>query len=146
MGGIGMETEIPDITAEGGEEPALFPLQHPTLSPSEAPALSPGERVECAGAFTSRRGTGEGSLPEPGAPPHETKKCGNELNDMLQASNLSDIRTENELALAPNELASGVGEPTGPVPEPTPHPSCSGWRKRRRTTPSPQGRGLSVPA
>ena len=29
-----------------------------------------------------------------------------------------------------------------PTHEPTPHPSCSGWRKRRSPTPSPHGRGL----
>ena len=48
----------------------------------------------------------------------------------------------------------GKGGALAPPPKPgekppsggerTPHPSLNGWRKRRRATPSPQGRGLSI--
>ena len=115
-------------------------------SPTESAALSRGERVARDGAFSSRRGSGEGSLHCHTHPPQNTKNSRNELNDLLQTHNLaSNVYTKRTVSEAPNELLVGVHESVGParpIHEPTPHPSCSGWRKRRSPTPSPRGRGL----
>jgi hypothetical protein len=56
---------------------------------TEEPALSPGERVGRDGAFTSRRGSGEGSLHCCTHPPQHTENSGNELNDLLQSQDLT---------------------------------------------------------
>ena len=53
------------------------------------PALSRGERVARDGAFTSRRGSGEGSLHCHTQPAQNTENSGNELNDLLQTHNLA---------------------------------------------------------
>ena len=109
-------------------------------------ALSRGERVARDGAFTSRRGSGEGSLHCHTHPAQQTENSGNELNDLLQTHNLArNVYTKRTVSEAPNELLGGEHEsagPASPIHEPTPHPSCSGWRKRRSPTPSPLGRGL----
>ena len=115
-------------------------------SPTESAALSRGERVAHDGAFTSRRGSGEGSRHCCTPPAQNTTNSRNELQDLLQRKGLTNNypskRTASE---AQNEVVGGVNEWAGlsrPIHEPTPHPSCSGWRKRRSPTPSPQGRGL----
>ena len=115
-------------------------------SPSENPALSLGERVGHDGVFSSRRGSGEGSLHCPPHPAQNTNNSRNELHDLLQSKALTtNAPSKLTISEAPNELLGGVNEsvgPSRPIPEPAPHPSCSGWRKRRSPTPSPLGRGL----
>ena len=118
----------------------------PAPFPACDPALSRGERVARDGAFTSRRGSGEGLLHCRTHPAQNTQNSGNELHDLLQTRNLArNVCTKQTVSEAPNELLGGEHEsvrPASPIHEPTPHPSCSGWRKRRRPTPSPLGRGL----
>ena len=153
-----------------GIRPPTTPPPDPTPSPDPAPkrdpapqrdpALSQGERVARDSAFTSRRRSGEGSLHCCHHPSQNTENSGNELHDLLQPKALTtndpSKRTvssaQNELVSGKNE--SGAGEESlrsmpcrrstsfAPIHEPTPHPSCSGWRKRRSPTPSPLGRGL----
>ena len=110
------------------------------------PALSRGERVARDGAFTSHRGSGEGSLHCHTHPAQHTENSRNELHDLLQSKALNtDAPSKRTVPQASNELLGGVNEwagPARPIHEPTPHPSCSGWRKRRSPTPSPHGRGL----
>ena len=117
-----------------------------TRHPQRDTALSRGERVARDGAFTSRRGSGEGSLHCHTHPAQNTENSGNELHDLLQSKDLTtNVYTKRTVSEAQNELLGGVHEsdgPARPIHEPTPHPSCSGWRKRRSPTPSPHGRGL----
>ena len=93
-------------------------------------ALSRGERVARDGAFSSRRGSGEGSLHCHTRPAQQTKNSGNELNDLLQTHNLTrNVYTKRTVSEAQNELLGGEHEsagPASPIHEPTPHPSCSG--------------------
>ena len=138
------------------------PIHKPTPHPScsgwrkrRSPTPSPlgrgllrrvGERVARDGAFSRRRRSGEGSLPCCTRPAQHTENSGNEIHDLLQTHNLAhNVYTKRTISEAQNELVGGVHESDGPVRpihEPTPHPSCSGWRKRRSPTPSPLGRGL----
>ena len=115
-------------------------------APQRDTALSRGERVARDGAFTSRRGSGEGSLHCHTHLPQNANNSGNELHDVLQAKALTtNAPSKRTVSEAPNELLGGAHEsdgPARPIHEPTPHPSCSGWRKRRSPTPSPHGRGL----
>ena len=115
-------------------------------SPSENPALSLGERVGHEGVFSSPRGSGEGSLHCRTHPVQNSNNSWNELNDLLQTHNLArTVYTKRTVSEASNELLGGVHDSVGPaipIHEPTPHPSCFGWRKRRSPTPSPLGRGL----
>ena len=110
------------------------------------PALSRGERVARDGAFTSRRGSGEESLHCHAHPAQHTENSGNELHDLLQSKALTtNAPSKRTVSEAQNELLGGVHEsdgPASPIHKPTPHPSCSGWRKRRSPTPSPHGRGV----
>ena len=114
--------------------------------PTESAALSLGERVARDGAFTSRRGSGEGSLPCHTDPSQNTENSRNELKDLLQARDLAHyVHTKRTISETQNEVVGGVNEwagPARPIREPTPHPSCSRWGRRRSPTPSPQGRGL----
>jgi hypothetical protein len=123
-------------------------------------ALSPGERVGRDGAFTSRCGSGDSSLHYCPHPAQHTENGAKELHDLLQTQVLTrngpSKRTgptaQNELVDGHNELLAGDGSlrsrpcrrsaSFAPIHEPTPHPSCSGWRKRRSPPPSPHGRGL----
>jgi len=76
----------------------------------------------------------------------EAMNSRNELDDLLQAQGLTpDDPSKRTISEARNEVVGGVCDSAGParpILEPTPHPSCSGWRNRRSTTPSPHGRGL----
>ena len=127
-----------------GIQPA--PTPHGGAPRPRDPALSRGERVARDGAFTSRRGSGEGSLHCHTHPAQNTENSGNELHDLLQSKALTtNGPSKRTVSDAPNELLGGEHEsdgPARPIHEPTPHPSCSGWRKRRSPTPSPHGRGL----
>ena len=89
-------------------------------SPSENPALSLGERVARGGVFTSRRGSGEGSLHCHTHPAQHTNNSGNELHDLLQSKAL----TTN----APSKRTgpSAQNEPAGA------HVSTSGHRSGSR--------------
>ena len=94
----------------------------------------------------SRRGLGEGSLHCPPHPAQNTENSRNELHDLLQSKALNtNAPSKRTISEAQNELVGGANEWAGqarPIHEPTPHPSCSGRRKRRSPTPSPlMGRG-----
>ena len=94
--------------------------------PPPETALSRGERVARDGAFSSRRGSGEGSLHCCTHPPQNTENSGNELNDLLQAQDLArNVYTKLTVSEAQNEPVDGVHESDGPA---SPHP---------RTNPSP---------
>ena len=112
------------------------------------PALSRGERVARDGAFTSRRGSGEGLLHCHTHPAQDTNNSGNELHDLLQAQSLAhNVYAKRTISEAQNEVVGGIHEsdgPARPVHEPTPHPSCAGWRKRPSPTPLPTGEGCCL--
>jgi hypothetical protein len=125
---------------------------------TEAFALSLGERVSRSGAFTSRSGTGEGSLArfrEPTSSPAQPGLAGRTGGEPLpSASGPGGTMSRFELRFGCVASGGPHGEggdyscsealagQDGLQTEETPHPSGDGWRKRRRRTPSPQGRGL----
>ena len=135
-------------TNDPSKRTGMFAPNEPLVGTNQRvdPALSLGERVGHDGVFSSRRGSGEGSLHCCPHPSQNTENSGNELHDLLQSRDLANnVYTKRTVSEAPNELLGGIHEsdgPARPIPEPTPHPSCSGWRKRRSPTPSPLGRGL----
>ena len=125
----------------------------PTPSPLGRGLLRRGRGWPATALSTSRRGSGEGSLHCHTHPAQNTENSGNELHDLLQSKALTtNDPSKRTVSEAPNELLGGVHESVGParpIHEPTPHPSCSGWRKRRSPTlkapaPPPASKGQSV--
>ena len=148
-----LATELPSSDEEGwrserrgGAESSMRRTN--SCPPLRDTSLSRGERVARDGAFSSRRGSGEGSLHCHTHPAQNTNNSGNELHDLLQSKALtSNDPSKRTVSEAQNELLVGVHESVGPacpIHEPTPHPSCSGWRKRRSPTPSPSGEGCCI--
>jgi hypothetical protein len=87
-----------------------------TPPPRDA-ALSRGERVACDGAFTSRSGTGEGSLLCCTQPSPNTENSGNELHDLLQSKALTpNAPSKRTVSSAPNEPVFGTNH-SGKSPE-----------------------------
>jgi hypothetical protein len=140
------------VFVAAGFSPALR-HQRPDTGGTEAgnTALSLGRGCPAAGAFTSRSGTGEGSLPRRGGarsahltilfrgvypqwpwlkrkarPPVcvRSSRLGQTTKAVLF---FSILRREQQDCLATKA---------------TPHPARDGWRKRHRGPPSPHGRGL----
>jgi hypothetical protein len=118
----------------------------PSVAPTfrACPELGEGSACRATARRSSRQGSAEGSLLCSPHPSQNTANSGNELTDLLQASDLAqNAYTKRTISSAPNELVGGVHESDGPASpshEPTPHPSCSDPRERR--SPTPHGRGL----
>jgi len=103
---------------------------HPVLGQAENRKLP---KAESAPAPRSRVRVQDVSVP---AQNKKNKNSGNELNDLLQTRDLAEMSPQNELVFTQNEVSGNVSGPARPADEVTPHPSCSGWRKRRSTPPS----------
>jgi hypothetical protein len=103
--------------------PAFDPRPAPTggANPSRDPALSRGKRVARDGAFTNRRGSGEGSLASYPSPTQKAENSGNELNDLLQSNGLTpNDPSKRTVPSAQNEThrrrGGPCGRPCGPNP------------------------------
>jgi hypothetical protein len=101
----------PASTPPGGADPPRDPASR------YDPALSPGERVGPDGAFTSRRGSGEGSLASCPSPTQKAENSGNELHDLLQTQGLTNNDPSKRTGpSAPNEPPGEANRCSAGVP------------------------------
>ena len=122
-------------------DPARWRPRPRDPAPQRDTALSRGERVARDGAFTSRRGSGEGSLHCHTHPAQNTENSRNELHDLLQSKALTTNDPSKRTGLFCPKRTAGWRKCRRVTNNPS--PSCSAGRSG---PPSPEGLGRGWPA